>query len=159
MPRHSRYLAAAVAIATTVALAVLSSALGAPAPPDGASSPFLAPTTMSHACGSGARYAACGVVARFFQSVNSREYTAACGLLGARLRSESYGMTCERFIRAGSPEPMPWGIVDARATGHGVVVQVTLGQTELDHIRMRHHRAFVGVERGQLRILSTRLVS
>jgi hypothetical protein len=68
-------------------------------------------------------------------------------------------MSCEQFVEAGAPEPLPWGILDARATTHGVVVGVSLGQSELGHFRMRRHRAFVAVQQGHLRILATKLVA
>jgi hypothetical protein len=150
--------ATAILVVATAALAFgLCSAQGAPTPPKAA---YLEPTTVSPSCGADRlRHAACDVVGRFFQDVNSRQFEAACGLLGTKLGTETQGYTCPQFVEAGASEAMPWGILGARITGHGVVIVVSIGQRELDHIRMRHHRAFVGVERGQLRILSTRLVS
>lgn len=161
MSGHSRSLAAALfVVAVTALTGAFSSAWGAPGPARGTSAAFMEPTTLSPNCGSGARTgAACNVIQRFFRDVNSGSYAAACDLLGAKLRAESHGMSCEQFVEAGAPEPLPWGILDARATTHGVVVGVSLGQSELGHFRMRRHRAFVAVQQGRLRILATKLVA
>jgi hypothetical protein len=128
-------------------------------PPDAASK-YLAPSTVSRTCRNDAsRLAACGIVTRFFRALNSSRFETACTLLGERLRDESRGLGCPRFLSTIYPEPMPWGILGARLSGSGIAVLVALGQSELDHIRMRHHLARVDLERGRLRILETRLVS
>jgi hypothetical protein len=159
MSRRSRSFGAALSIVATTALAgALSTASGSPAPPSSTSSRFVEPVSVSTACGTDAhRQAACNVIRGFFRDVNSRRFTVACGFLGVKLRSQTQGLTCEQFVRLG--EAMPWGIVDARTTRHGIVVTISLGQTELDHIRMRRQQAFVGLEGGHLRILGTRLIA
>jgi hypothetical protein len=160
MGAQSRTLAATVALAAASALATaLAATSSASTPPNRAASPFVEPSSVSPACGRDAhRHAACGVIATFFRAVNSGRFGTACSLLGAQLKTETYGLTCERFIEVGVPEPMPWGILGAAASGSGVVVLVALGQSELDHIRMRRHRALVDVEGGRLRILRTQIV-
>ena len=126
----------------------------APAP-----SRFLDPVSVSSACTADPRrWAACGVVEGFFRAVNSRHFVRACSHLGSRLREDTYGLSCPRFLAAATPEAVPWGILGAKTTGRVVVVRVELGQSELDRFRMRHHRAYVGVENGGLRIMATQLV-
>jgi hypothetical protein len=128
--------------------------------PARAATKYLAPSTVSPACRSDARRrSACRVIREFFRAVNAREFASACTLLGERLRSETYGMPCERFLALAVPEPMRWGILGARRASSGVSVLVALGQSELDHIRMRRHLAYVDYEGGALRILDTRLVA
>ena len=149
---------------TTVAL-VASAVVAASASAHVAKSPartvaaYLTPSTLSSDCQLDARrHAACRTVGSFFRAVNSRRFESACSLLGERLRSDTYGFTCPRFLALGSPEPMPWGILGARPAGAGVSVLVTLGQSELGRTRMRKHRALVALEDGHARILATRLV-
>jgi hypothetical protein len=126
--------------------------------PRGSAATYLAPSIVSPECRRDAgRVAACGVITRFFRALNSRRFEAACALLGARLRDENRGLGCPLFLSV-YPEPMPWGILGARRSSAGAVVLVALGQSELDRIRMRHHRALVDYERGRLRILETRFV-
>ena len=121
---------------------------------------YLSPTTMSESCRSDAQArAACGVVTSFFRAVNAGRFEAACMLFGERLQSENYGLGCPAFLRAGAPEAVPWGIIRAASVHGRVNVLVTLGQSELDHFRMRRYLAFVGAEGGRLRILDTKLVS
>jgi hypothetical protein len=128
-------------------------------PPTRAGSALVEPAIVSPGCQKDARRrAACGIIESFFRALNSGRFTTACTLLGVRLRGENRGLGCPRFLSAGYPEPMPWGILGARRAGSGVSVLVMLGQSELDHIRMRHHRAYVDVERGRMRILETRVV-
>ncbi|HEY4621742.1 MAG TPA: hypothetical protein VIG93_08580 [Gaiellaceae bacterium] len=149
-------------VAIGFAAAVLAGSAAAKVPesnPARSVSKYLTPSTVSAACRSDARRrSACALISRFFRAMNSGEFASACSLLGEVLRSETYGMSCPRFLALGLPEPMPWGIAGARRTGSGVAVVVTLGQSELDHIRMRRHLALVGPEHGTLRILETRLV-
>ena len=115
---------------------------------------------MADACRSDVnRREACHVVERFFRAMNARRFGVACSLLGSELRGVTYGYTCTKFLRLGMPTPMPWGILGVRRTGANVSVLVTLGQSELDHIRMRRHLAVIGMESGRLRILDTKLVS
>ena len=120
---------------------------------------YLAPSTVSSRCRSDAsRLAACGVIIRFFRALNSSLFKTACTLLGERLRDENCGLGCPRFLSAGYPEPMPWGILGVRRGGSGIAVLVALGQSELGHIRTRLHYARVDFESGRLRILETWLV-
>jgi hypothetical protein len=120
---------------------------------------YLTPTTVSSDCSRGRRQSsACRVVSEFFRAMNSQRYTDACALLGERLRSETHGMPCRRFLALGMPEAMPWGILEAHSAGRGVSVLVALGVSELDHVRMLRHRAFVAPEGRTLRILTTRVV-
>lgn len=159
MRRQSRALTVCSALVATAALAITSTS-SARTPPSRTSSRYVEPSTVSSACGRDApRQAACEVVQHFFRAVNSRRFTGACELLGTMLRSDTMGLTCQQFVEVGVPEPVPWGILGARRTGRGVVVSISLGQSELDHIRIRHHRAFVGLEDGHLRILWTKLVA
>jgi hypothetical protein len=155
-----KLLAGTVAIGVAAALLAGSAAAKTPeSNPARSASKYLTPSTVSAACRSDApRRSACQLIRRFFRAMNSREFASACTLLGERLRSETYGMPCARFLALGMPEPMPWGILGARRTGCGVSVVVALGQSELDHIRMRRHLALVGPEHGKLRIVETRLV-
>lgn len=154
----------------TVTVVCVGALLVAPAPAQVPASPpasqpvrtparFLDPVSMSTACTAGARRrAACAIVAGFFRAVNTRHFVEACSHLGSQLHEETYGLPCPRFLAAGTPEGVPWGIVDAKSSGRGVSVLVELGQPELDRWRMRHHRAYVGFENGVLKILATKLV-
>lgn len=156
-------LSAAISFGAAAAVAVLlvaaSSASNVVAPPARAASPFVEPSSVSPACRRDAsRRAACWVISTFFRAVNSGEYATACSLLGERLRTDTHGMTCPRFMAAGAPEPVPWGILEARLSPPQVVIRVLLGQRELDHVRLRHHLAYVGLEGGKRKILETRLV-
>jgi len=127
--------------------------------PSRATAKYLAPSTFSPECRRGAsRTAACGVIVRFFRALNSGQFGSACALLGEQLRDQNRGLGCPRFLSVGYPEPMPWGILGARRSGSGAVVLITLGQSELDHIRMRRHLAYVAFEGGRLRILETKLL-
>ena len=129
------------------------------APPARSVSPYVNPSTVSSACRKDARRkAACKLVVTFFRAVHTGRYAAACSLLGEQLRTETGGTSCPAFIAMGLSEPMPWGVLGARLAGPDVAVLVSLGQSELDHIRMRHHLADVGLEAGRLRILDTRIV-
>jgi hypothetical protein len=120
---------------------------------------FLEPTSMSAACASDTRSrAACRVVGDFFRAVNTRRYAAACSLLGAQLRADTHGLPCARFLEAGTPRAVPWGILGARTTGPFAVLLVEVGQSELGNYRMRRHRAFVALDGGALRIVRTEIV-
>lgn len=155
---HLRLLVLA-AIGFTLVVISATAAAGAHGP-SRATTSYLTPSTVSPACQRTARQrAACTLVRSFFHAANGRRFGAACSMLGQELRAETYGMTCPDFLAAGVPEAMPWGIVGARTVGSAVVVVVTLGQSELDHIRMRTHRAFVGVESGRLQITRTQIVA
>jgi hypothetical protein len=148
------------ALVAGVAVVVATSGFTRPshAPPAFARAAYLTPLTYSEDCERDARRkSACGVVHSFFRAVNSRRFATACALLGRRLSSESTGVTCPAFLDAAVPEPVPWGIRGAKRSGSRVFVLVTLG-TELERWHMRKHRLFVGVERGRLRILATKLV-
>ena len=154
-----RLLGTICTVAVVCAVSALATAGVARSSPTGAASKYLVPTTVSRACQRDTqRRSACELIRRFFRAMNSREFANACTLLGKRLRSETYGMTCRRFLALGMPEAMPWGILGAQRAGTGASILVTLGQSELDHVRMRHHRAYVDVEGGRLRILDTQLV-
>jgi hypothetical protein len=147
-----------VALATSAAVAASASAHVEKAPARTVAA-YLTPSTLSTDCRLDARRrAACRTVGGFFRAVNSRQFESACSLLGERLRSDTYGFTCPRFLALGSPEAMPWGILGARRAGAGVSILVTLGQSELGRTRLRQHRAFVALENGHTRILATRLV-
>jgi hypothetical protein len=155
----SRAFAAVLVLGVATALASSARATDTSSNPNAAAN-YLTPSVVSQACHSDKqRDATCHVIERFFRAMNSRRFTVACSLLGTELRSVTYGYACPEFLRVGMPEPMPWGILDARRIGARVAVLVTLGQSELDHIRMRRHRAVVGVEHGALRILETKLVA
>jgi hypothetical protein len=144
-----------IALAAAAALPYSGSAQSGPK----GTARYLTPRTVSSECRTDvSRLAACAVIRRFFRALNSRRFETACALLGERLRGENRGLGCPRFLSAGYPEQMPWGIVGARHAGSGVAVLVALGQSELGHVRMRLHRAHVDSERGRLRILETHLV-
>jgi hypothetical protein len=120
---------------------------------------YMKPVAYSYACRADlARASACGIVRDFFRSLNSHRYAAACSLLGSRLRDETGGRECARFLAGAVAYPHPWGILGARTTRAGVDTLVTLGQSELGHERMRLWRASVGLERGAARIVATRLL-
>jgi hypothetical protein len=120
---------------------------------------FAEPTAVSAACRADERRgAACTLVQTFFRAVMTRRYAKACSLLGEKLRTATGGGACPRFIAWGVPEPMPWSIVGAVPLTSGVAVLVDLGQSELDRLRMRRHRAYVDLEAGRLKILDTRIV-
>jgi hypothetical protein len=160
-PREVNHMSRFLALATVTAasLAFIASAASAAPPPTRRVASYLTPVTVSSECRSDtARRAACDVVTRFFHELNSGRFASACAVLGERLRDDNRGLGCPRFLSAGYPERMPWGIVRAQHAGSGVAVLVTLGQSELGHIRMRRHRAYVDVEGGRLQILETRLV-
>jgi hypothetical protein len=153
MPGPRRCLAVTLCSAAAVAAAFVT---GAPR----AAPPVAGPTTVSRQCHDGGRReTACRVVESFFRDLGARRYGAACSHLGDRLRRENRGLGCPRFLAVGFPDPMPWGILGAERAGYGVWVLVTLGQSELGRVRMRHHRAYVAVEDGRPRILDTLIVS
>ena len=131
----------------------------APAPAR-TSTTYMTPVASSRSCSAGApQRASCQVVTEFFHAMNSRRFGKACMLLGEQLRSDTHGLSCTRFLALGMPEAMPWGILEAHETGRGVSLLVTLGISELDRVRMLHHRAYVAPENGRLRIVATRVVS
>jgi hypothetical protein len=154
-------LRALIATATMAAVAALAGTAAADTVRSPQAAPsYMTPTTVSASCGKNADVgSACRVIARFFRAVNSGAFDVACSLLGRRLREDTRGLHCVDFLRAGVPEAVPWGILGARRSETAVSVLVTVGQSELDAWRMRRHRAQVGLERGVLRILATRLVA
>jgi hypothetical protein len=139
MNRHTAFVGLLVA---TLAIAVSSTAHAA--------SPVADARTASSAR---------AVVVRFFEAVESHRFREACSLLGARLLAETRGPQCPDLIRLGTPDPPRWKVLGTRVRRAGVGVLLRLGQNELDHVRMRTWLAIVAPERGQLRIVETRLLS
>jgi hypothetical protein len=146
--------AAFLATATVCAVGILTGpAVAQPQAPR-----FLEPTSMTEACANDTRSrSACHVVGDFFRALNTSRYRVACSLLGARLRADTHGLSCPRFLEAGTPQAVPWGILGARTSGPFAVLLVEVGQSELGRYRMRRHRAFVGLERGALKIVRTEI--
>ena len=148
-----------------LALAICAAAILAAAAPAGAADPwsdtasYLEPLITSPECTSDARRrSACRLVGRFFRAVNSREFGAACALLGRRLRSDWQGVSCEASLDGLIFTPRPWAILGARIAKNGVSVLLSVGQPELERFWMRKHRVYVAREEGRLRILQTRVV-
>jgi hypothetical protein len=104
------------------------------------------------------RRSACRLVHAFFRAVNTRHFGRACALLGRRLSSDTYGVSCQASLDGQVAAPVPWGILEARANRAGISVLVEVGQLGLERIWMRTHRLYVAREDGRLRILETRLV-
>lgn len=102
--------------------------------------------------------AARALVTRYFRALESNHFGEACLLLGDTLRAESGGAACSSFMRMGKPDPLRWRIIGSRKFGDGVGVRLRLGQSELDHVRMRTWLAIVRLEDGRSKIVETRLL-
>jgi hypothetical protein len=131
----------------------------ATASPAALASGHLEPVTRSASCDTDIRQrSACRLVHAFFRAVNTRDFDRACALLGKRLSSDTYGVSCQASLDGQVAAPVPWGILEARANRAGVSILVDVGQLGLERIWMRTHRLYVAREDGRLRILETRLV-
>jgi hypothetical protein len=124
-----------------------------------AASGQLEPVRRSASCDTDVRRrSACRLVHTFFRAVNTRHFGRACALLGRRLSSDTYGVSCAASLDGQVAAPVPWGILEARVNRAGINVLVEVGQLGLERIWMRTHRLYVAREEGRLRILETRLV-
>lgn len=78
-------------------------------------------------------------------------------MLGTRLRFETGGPNCRRVIASAGQQH--FAILAARPLAGRVNVIVALDLPELDHVRVLHWLAAVGLEGGLLKILDTSRVT
>jgi hypothetical protein len=116
------------------------------------------PYRTSRACARDAvRRSGCHLVIFYFRAINAGRYGHACALLGEKLRLETGGTDCPRVLAFAGQQR--FGILDAWRSGAEVGVVVALDLPELDHVRVLHWLALVGVEGGTLKILETRRIA
>jgi hypothetical protein len=145
------------AVLAMVVTATCAGALGAVAVPGHTTAEPSGARHLPSICrGDEERWSACGVVAGYFHALNSSRFERACSLLGERLRVETGGESCSRRLALGHTGPVPWHIVDVRATTAGLGVVVDVGLSELGHWRTLRWLALLGQEHALLRIVETR---
>lgn len=143
-----------VRLAITAAAVAAGTALFTPTPGLAANRLSHSRPTAASACRQRPTWRiACGVVIHFFRSIDKRQYSRACSMLGPALLRDTGGPQCPRLLAEAGVRR--YAIHGASSHRNGTGVRVSIWLPELDHFRELRWLAVVASEAGKLRIVET----